>query len=268
MSEVAGCTTQIKISGAATAMVGEATTENVATTEYQITAAAKQVLDRTGTIRVQKKTTNITAEAGTNTTVLHCDSHGLVVGDLICNTTRANAYRLVLTRTSADEVILASAITGQDAGDTIERYLTEASTAYTLNRLNGKVTYASATSRVIKISGDYLPMSVAAYANQMSRSDACDMLDTTVFGDTYKSRMAGLKSASGTLTNFYSADEVFGAALTAGVPIVIEDRTVSTNEPNRYWALLESDEVSAAVEGVQSQAVSWVSYDSWIKLGI
>ena len=201
MSEVAGYSTQIKISGAATEMTGETTT-TADDTIYQITNAAKQVLDR-----------------DTAPTVL-------------------------------------------DGGvETVEDY--------TVNYLNGKITFATNDeTRVITVTGKYLPMSVAAYANQMSRSDNCDMLDTTVFGDTHKSRMAGLKSASGTLTNFYSADEVFGTALTAGVPIVIEDRTVSTDEPNRTWALLDSSEVSAAVEGVQGQTVSWVSYDSWLRLGV
>lgn len=267
MAEVAGFTTQIKISGAATAMVGEATTEDVATKVYQITAATKQVLSMDGLIRVHKQGTDDTAEADTTTTTIKMTAHGLVVGDLICNETRSNAYRLVLTRPDANTITVA-AVTGQTEGDTIATFKTEAASAYSLNRLNGKVTYATAASRVIKISGDYLPMSVAAYANQMSRSDNCDMLDVTKFGDTYKKRKAGLKSASGSLTQFHTTDTTFSDALIAGVPVVIEDRTASDAEPNRYWALLESDEVAVAIEGIQTESVSWVSFDSWIKLGV
>jgi hypothetical protein len=188
---------------------------------------------------------------------------------LVSGTNTVTFVSKVFGANNADaNTITVAEVVDQAEGDTIATFKTQASTLYSLNRLNGTVTYADALSRVIKISGDYLPMSVAAYANQMSRADACDMLDTTVFGDTYKSRMAGLKSASGTLTNFYSADEVFGAALTAGVPVVIEDRTVSTDEPHRTWALLDCDEVSGAVDGVQSQTVSWVSYDEWLRLGV
>jgi Neuraminidase (sialidase) len=266
MAEAAGYLTQIKVSGVATSMVGEATTEDVATKVYQITAAAKQVLDRTATIRVHLQGADGTAEADTTTTTIKMTAHGLVVGDLICNETRSNAYRLVVTRPDVNTITVA-AVTDQAVGDTIATYKTEASTAYSLNRLNGTVTYADALSRVIKISGDYLPMTIAAYANSMSRSEACDMLDVTKFGDTYKKRMAGLKSASGTLTQFHTTDTTFTDALTAGAPVVIEDRDAAASEPNRFWAMLESDEVAAAVEGLINEIVSWVSYDAWIKLG-
>lgn len=266
MAELAGYTTQIKVSGAATSMVGEATTEDATTKIYQITAATKQVLDRTATIRVHLQGADDEAEADTTTTTIKMTAHGLVVGDLICNETRSNAYRLVLTQPDANTITVA-AVTDQAVGDTIAIYKTEAATAYTLNRLNGTVTYADALSRVIKISGDYLPMTIAAYANQMSRSDACDMLDNTKFGDTYRKRTAGLKSASGTLTQFHTTDTTFEDALAAGEPVVIEDRDTSVSEPNRYWALLESDEVAAAIDSLQTETVSWVSYDSWIKLG-
>jgi len=267
MSEVIGFTTQIKISGAATATVGEATTSIAGDLIYQITDTAKRVLDRTGTIKVQLQGANDAAEAATSATTIVMTTHGLVVGDLIINTTRANAVRLVLTRPDADSITVDS-VTDQADGDTIETYKTELVTAYTLNRLNGKVTYATAVSRVIKISGDYLPMTVAAYANQMSKSEVADMLDVTAFGNTHKKRFAGLKSASGSLTQFHTSDTTFAAALTAGVPVVIEDRTAAAAEPNRYWALLESAEVAAAVEGVITESVSWVSYDAWIKLGV
>ncbi len=265
MGEYAGLNTVLKISGTATAMVGEATTEDVATKVYQITAVAKQVLDRTGTIRVHKKTTGAAAAADTTTTTIHYNSHGLVVGDLICNETRSNAYRLVLTKNDDDFTV--TAVTGQTAGDTIMRYPTEASSSYTLNRLNGTVTYAGASSRVIKISGDYLPMATAAYANSMSRTDSTEILDISAFGDEYKNKLAGIKSASGTLTQLNMTDTTYSDALTAGNPIVLEDRGISTDEPNRTWVLLDSDEIQAAVEGDQSETVSWVSKDEWLRLG-
>lgn len=267
MPETAGYNTLIKISGALVSMVGEATTEAASQLIYQITSEAKRVLDRLATIRVHKKGANDSAEAATTTTTIKMAAHGLVVGDLICNTTRGSAYRLVLTRPDADTITVA-AVTSQASGDVIEKYPTEAATLYTLNRLNGSVTYGSATSRVIKISGDYLPMTTAAYASQMTRNDACELLDKTVFGDDHRKRTAGLKAASGALTNFYSADETYTAALEAGEPIVLEDRPISTDEPNRTWALLESSEVAAAVDGLQTQVVSWVSYDEWLRLGV
>ncbi len=265
MAELAGKSVVLKVSGAATSMVGEATTSAGPNLTYQITDTTKRVLDRTATIRVHKQSTSFTADTDTTTTEIHCTAHGLVVGDLVCNTTRSNTYRLVLTKNNDDFTV--SAITSQTAGDTIMRYPTEAASAYTLNRLNGKVTYASAIARTIKISGSYLPMSTAAYANDMSRKGECDLLEKTQFGDDNKTRMAGLLSASGTLANLNLVDTTYIDALAAGVPIVIEDEDTSTSEPNRTWAMLESDELKAAVADVQNEPVSWVSYDEWLKLG-
>lgn len=267
MAEVSGNLTQIKVSGTAVPMVGEATTEDATHKIYQITSATKQVLDRTATIRAHLQGASDTAEAGTSTTTIKMATHGLVVGDLICNTTRSNAYRLVLTQADANTITV-EAVTNQVSGDTIVKYPTEDPADYVLNRLNGTVTYDTATSRTIKISGSYLPLSVAAYAYQMGRNDSCELIDITKFGDGSRKRMAGLKSASGTLTNFYSEGETYNAALVAGDPVVIEDRTESTDEPNRTWALLESDEVASAIDGVTNQIVTWISHDEWIRLGV
>lgn len=263
--ENAGFNSVLKISGAATAMVGEATTEDVSTKIYQITNAAKQVLDRTGTIRVHKKTTGAAAEASTSATTIYYTGHGLVVGDLICNESRSNAFRLVLTKNTNDFTV--ASVTDQAAGDTIMRYPTEATTAYSLNRLSGKVTYASASSRVIKISGDYLPMSTAAYCNTMNDSRACNMLDISKFGTQYKTKLAGMLSASGTFTQLNMADTTYSDAIVAGDPVLLENRTKSTDEPSRYWVLLDSDEIQAAVDGVQNETVSWQSTDEWLRLG-
>ena len=201
MAELAGYTTQIKISGAATAMTGEATT-TADDQVYQITAATKQVLDR-----------------DTSPTIL---DGGVATAE-----------------------------------------------AYTVNYLNGKITFGSVdVGRVITVTGKYLPMTIAAYANNASNSRVATVLSATAFNATHKKRIPGMLSASGTLSQFDMADTTYSTALTAGVPIVIEDRTISTDEPNRFWALLESDEVEAAIDSIQNETVSWVSYDSWIKLGV
>lgn len=94
------------------------------------------------------------------------------------------------------------------------------------------------------------------------------MLDNTVFGNEYKNRIAGLKSASGTLTNINITDPIYIDALTAGLPIVIEDATSSAEEPNRFWALLENSEMASAVDGLQTETVSWISKNEWIVLGV
>lgn len=164
-----------------------------------------------------------------------------------------NAVKRVLDRDTAPAV--------KDGGVVTEE-------EYTVNYLNGTITFADADpDRVITVDGKYLPMSTAAYATEMSRSKQCDLHERTPFGVDAKLRLAGLKSASGTLTQLDLTDATFLDALTAGKPIVIEDRATSDSEPNRVWALLESDELKAAITDIQSETVSWVSYDEWLSMG-
>jgi hypothetical protein len=266
MAEQAGFNTVLKISGDAVAMVGEATTEDVTTKIYQITDTAKRVLDRTATIRVHKQGADDTAEDGTTSTNIEMTAHGLVAGDLIINTTHAGT-RLVVAKVDDNNITVAE-IVGMAEGDTIEIYKTEDSSLYTLNRLNGTVTYSTATSRVIKVSGSYLPMTTAAYAHNASVARATDVVDVTAYGSTHRKRKATLKYASGSLSQFDVTDTTYNDALIAGVPVVLELSEDSTVEPTRYWVLLESDEVTKAIDGVQDETVTWVSYDKWLRLGV
>ena len=266
MAEVAGRNTVLKISGDAVAMTGEATTEDVTTKIYQITDTAKQVLDRTATIRVHVQGAGETAEDGTTETNIEITGHGLVAGDLIINKTHAGA-RLVIAKVDANNITVA-AITGMTNGDTIETYKTQDSSTYTLNRLSGKATFATASSRVVKISGSYLPMTTAAYAHNATSNRAADVVDVTAYGDTHKKRAVTLLSASGSLSQFDITDTTYSDALSAGVPVVLELSEDGVVEPTRYWVLLESDEVTAAIDGVQDKTVSWVSYDTWLRLGV
>jgi len=113
MSEVAGKDYAIFISGALIPFTGEATT-STGDLAYQITDPAKQVFDRTAPISVHLFTGTDTTEAGTNTTNIKMTAHGLATGDLICNTSRSNAYRIV-TKVDNDNVTVSS-VTGQTTG--------------------------------------------------------------------------------------------------------------------------------------------------------
>lgn len=165
-----------------------------------------------------------------------------------------NVVKQVLDRTAPPTV--------QVAGVTV-------TTGFTINYLSGSVIFSSVNGGgAVTVSGYYLPMATAAYANKMNHHMAADILDITPFLATYKKRMAGLNSASGSLSQFNITDATYSAALKAGVPVVIEDRTSGSALPNRFWALLDSDEVEAAIAGIQNETITWISHDSWLKLGV
>ncbi len=176
------------------------------------------------------------------------------------------------TSTSDDQVYQITSATKQvldrDNAPTVLDGGVETVETYTVNYLTGTITFGSVDgTRVITVTGYYLPMTTAAYAHNSSHNRTSEILDVTAYADTHKKRLAGLLSASGVLSQFDITDTTFSDALIAGVPVVLEINSDSSVEPTRYWVLLDSDEVVAAVDGVQDENVSWVSYDAWIRLG-
>jgi len=132
---------------------------------------------------------------------------------------------------------------------------------YTLDRLAGSVSFAvAATSRgAVTLSGDYVPLSSAANAHAWTISVSANNLDDSVFGDSWRTRIQGLKDVSGSLSEWYS-DNTFVDILTSTSqqPCVIEMFHASTDTYfARAWAVLNTDDVSAAVDGLVEGAVSW-----------
>jgi hypothetical protein len=254
----AGKKALIKVSGAAVPFVGEPTTSAGPNLTYQITSAAKQIVDLNTAASVHKLSTSAAALAGTTTTNITLTAHGLVVGDCIVNTTRANAARLVTAVVDADNFTVA-AITGQTTGDNIAQYPTEPTTAYTLNKVIGTVIYPAATARTILVSGSYLTTTTAAECKDYKVTIDSSNIDVTKFQDDWLVKIQGLLSASGSLSRWLTIDTTFYDALIAGLPIVIELYSQDTNNPDRMFAILNKNEMSAAVAGALEEAVSFES---------
>jgi hypothetical protein len=177
------------------------------------------------------------------------------------------------TTTEDDQVYQIAAATkrvlDKDTAPTVLDDGVETEESYTVNYLSGKITFEDVDEErgPITVTGKYLPMTTAAYANDMSHSRNCDLLDANKFGLTHKNRIAGLKSASGVLGHIDLTDTTYITALEAGDPVVIEIVAGSGIEPTRYWAMLESEELKAALAGVQNATVTWSSKNKWIVLG-
>lgn len=138
---------------------------------------------------------------------------------------------------------------------------------YVINYLNGTITFQSADTRDVTVTGEYLPMTAIGSAREASHSEECALLDASVFGVEYVKRTQGLKSASGTITEIDITDTTFLDALREGKPVILEDRADESGEPNRWKILLEEIEESADVTDLQTRTISWSSTDEWIRLG-
>lgn len=134
---------------------------------------------------------------------------------------------------------------------------------YTVNKLTGTITFATvdALRGPITVTGKYLPMTTATYAHEFSYSRGVELMEVNKFGDAYKARLAGTKFASGTLSQWDVTDEYFADALVAGDPVVIEFLAETGADPIRVWALLESNEMQAAIDNPQDNIVSFISTD-------
>jgi len=138
--------------------------------------------------------------------------------------------------------------------------------AYTsVNKLTGVFTFSGDgyedTEEIRVKTGNYLPMSTATYAHEFSYSRGVELPEVTPFGATHKNRLAGLKFASGTLSQWDATSEYYTDALVAGDPVVIEFLYETGADPVRVWALLESVEMAAAIADPQNQVVSFISTD-------
>lgn len=140
--------------------------------------------------------------------------------------------------------------------------------AYTLNRLDGEVVFATVDvlRGPITVDGKYLPTSTVAMAYEFSFNRGCDMLSVPRFGDEYKRRLGGQKFASGAMSHWDVQDPYFSDALINASVVVVEFKSSGADNPIRVYCVLESGELKAAVAGVQNAVVQFISSEKVLTL--
>ncbi len=196
------------------------------------------------------------AESGTTTTNIKITNHGLVTGDAIMNKTRGYVPRTI-TKVDNNNFTV-SAITGQTQLDEIALF--QKTTNYTVNLTKGNV-YNDVAGGLIA-SGTYYPISLAATAHDYQISQQTDMGDITPFLATHKKRMPLEKFASGTISYFDVTDPYFEDALTNGTEVFI-DLMDGTGGRRRTKALIDKNDMKAAIGSPQSATVSFISTDQF-----
>lgn len=132
-------------------------------------------------------------------------------------------------------------------------------TGFTIDTLQGIIIFDTPAIRTVTVTGKYVPTSTAAECKEWSNTINADMLDVTKFQDDWLVKQQGLKSCEGSLSRWLTIDTYFFDALIAGLPVVIEMYAQDTLNPDRVWAILNSVEMSAAVDGALEEAVSFES---------
>lgn len=131
---------------------------------------------------------------------------------------------------------------------------------YTIDRLFGKIIFktAQAEGAVVTVDGSYLPMSTVAEAYEYSWTLEADNQDISQFGDDYIRRAQGQKDASASLSRWFNMDNLFSDAIRNGSILVLEFYTEASAAPDaKMWALVSSDETSAAVDGMVEESIDF-----------
>ena len=133
-----------------------------------------------------------------------------------------------------------------------------------VNLLTGEFTFATgyADTESIRVhEGFYLPMSQVATANDFSISKNAEIMPVPRFRDTHIRKIVGLKSATGTLSEWDVESTYFADALKSGEPVVVEFLPDTGKKIFRMWALLDSVEMAKAIDSPQSRTVSFENKD-------
>jgi hypothetical protein len=152
-------------------------------------------------------------------------------------------------------------ILDKDTPITVEVDGIAVSSGFVVDTLSGTVVFDAAAVRTVAVSGDYIPTSAAAECKEWSLNISGESIDTTKFQDDWNTRIQGLKSAEGSLSRWLTTDRYFYNALISGAPIIVELYPQDSLRPDRLWAIINSDEMSAAIDGANEEAVSFESSD-------
>lgn len=129
--------------------------------------------------------------------------------------------------------------------------------SYTLNRLNGTVTFTSVDAgRVITLTGKYVTLVDVVEAKEFSFDGALDMGDKTVFQNTERTYEPLLLSATATIGKFHSIDNYFINMLFNGNVKVLEFYYDNTEDPFRVYALVSSDSLAIPIEALQEESIT------------
>lgn len=130
--------------------------------------------------------------------------------------------------------------------------------SYTLDRLTGRITFTTSTSRTITVSGEYLPTASVGQAYEYTWTCSGDNLDATYFGNEFIVRKQGLKDFSANISKFYDTDNYFFNKLQTDGQYVLEFYSLGSSTPDiRAWTKISNDEDSGSVDALNEESIDF-----------
>jgi hypothetical protein len=134
----------------------------------------------------------------------------------------------------------------------------ETTEEYTVSKLTGSVTFDSVDAgRVITVSGEYTVPTTVATAKDYTFNATADMHDNTAFQSAYRTFQPVLVTGTADLGRFYVADSTFQGMISTPEVKIIEYYPASDGDPFRFFAVMNSNSISASVDGLIEETVSF-----------
>ena len=137
-------------------------------------------------------------------------------------------------------------------------------TGYSFNKIAGTVTFPTATVRTITLTGAYVALTTVAEATEYSFEGTLDLGDSTVFQTDSRTFLPINQSATASLSRFYNVDGFFLGMLFDKTVKVIEFYADGGGDPFRIYAFVSSDSVSASIDELIKETVSFQMTDKGV----
>jgi len=131
---------------------------------------------------------------------------------------------------------------------------TTTSENYTVDYLNGRIIFATATARVITVTGAYMTPVTVATANTYTVTVNSDALENTPFESSHRTYQGGLVTGTANLGRYHVSDDLIIDEILAGNYLIIE-LFVSATEKISFYGLIATDSVDAAVEALITETI-------------
>ena len=130
-------------------------------------------------------------------------------------------------------------------------------TGYSINKIAGTITFPTTATRDITLTGAYVALTTVAEATEYKFDGTLDLGDATVFQNESRAFLPTQRSATATLSRFYDVDGYFLEALFDKSVKVIEFYADSGGDPFRIYAIVSSDSVSASIDDLTKESISF-----------
>ena len=140
---------------------------------------------------------------------------------------------------------------------TVEDSATPTTESFTISRLTGTITFETAVSRTITVTGAFVVPTLVATAKSYSFAGTTDVFDNTPFLNSARTFQAGLLSGTAEISRFYVTDSLFYDEWEAGNYMIVEFYVDLVSDPIRFFGLISSDTIDSPVEGLIMEAISF-----------